>query len=190
METVRLEFESLVIHRPKERWNIYFVLATEHPTEEDKMVLTVMPEPFIRLRPAAGNRISFVAEGNGTDGLNVLERPMPDDRTLRVRVYLRHSNQPARTTGDVLGEIRDELGNDVIETVVGLFGGAMPWIVLTKAAFDLIITVLRNVKDKDMGFLSLDEHFTKEFLENGELDRSNTFSTGDATLTWSWSVGD
>lgn len=187
---VKLEFETLQIHRPKERWNIYFALATEHPTDSDKMLLTVVPEPFIKLSPAARNRIDFVPDGEGADGLNVLERPLPDDRTMRVRVYLRHSRNPARSTGKVLQEIRDELGDNVIDTVVGVFGGTTPWIVLTKAAFDLIITILRNVNDRDLGFLSLDEHFTREFHENGELDRSALFSTGDATLTWTWSLLD
>lgn len=188
MATVRLEFDSLVIHRPKQRWNLYFVLATEHPTDSDKMVLTVTPEPFIRLKPPAKNRVDFVPDGNGTDGLNMLEREIPEDHSIRVRVYLRHSHQPARNMGEVLGEIKEELGDKVIDTVLGLFGATQPWLILTKATFDLIVTILRNVKDRDMGFLSLDEHFTREFQENGEQDRSATTSTGEATLTWTWSL--
>ncbi len=188
MTRIRLEFESLSILRDKLRWNIYFVLATEHPTDPDKMVLTVMPEPFIKMGPNSKNRIDFVPQGINTDGMIVLEREMPADGTIRVRTYLRHSRQSTRNAGEVLHDINKEFGDSVIETVLGLFGGTTPWIVLSKAAFAIVITILRKVNDRDLGFLSLDENFTDEFLENGELDRSAKFSTGDAELVWTWAV--
>ncbi len=51
MTKVRLEFEELTIHRPKKRWNMYFIIVAQHPTDEDKMILTTTPEPYIRIKP-------------------------------------------------------------------------------------------------------------------------------------------
>ena len=47
MTRVRLEIDEVQIHRPKKRWKLYFVIVAEHPTEEDKMIVTTLPQdPF------------------------------------------------------------------------------------------------------------------------------------------------
>ncbi len=190
MTKIKLEFEKLSIHRPKERWKLYFVIVAEHPTEEDKVVITTLPEnDIIRFKPFQGNVVHFEPKGDAADGLFVIERDMPADRRISVRVYLRHSRKNVRTTGEVLSEIKEELGSDAFGTVTNVLGitGA-PWLVVSKYAVGTIGKVLRKIKDRDFGFVSMDEEFGDEFENQTELDRENTFSTGEASIVWSWSA--
>jgi hypothetical protein len=188
MATVRLEFESLTMDRPKKRWNLYFVLLTEHPTDEDKMVMRVFPEQPISLLPAAQNEIDFSPEGQHTNGLIVLERTLPTDKTLRAQVFLRHSRDDAREIGEVIASIQAELGDNVLGAISDIFNVAGPWMVIAKTAFGIVGDILRKVQDRDFGFLSLDQHFTEEFMDNVEYDRKHPFSTHHASLVWTWSV--
>lgn len=194
MSIVRLEFEELEILRRKKRWNIYFIIVTEHPEEPDKMVISTMPtgENTIRIKPSANNIVSFDSDVDDPDsnGLFVLERKMPEDRSLRVRVYLRHSRKPLRNLGDIIKDVQSGFGGQAMDIVTNLFGTTAPWLVVAKQAFPLLGSILSNIKDKDFGFLSMDEHFGQEFESQTELDDTNKFSTGEAEMTWSWSIND
>jgi hypothetical protein len=188
METVKLELEKLQILRPKERWRLYFVLVTEHPAEKDKMVITSFPDPYIRLKPSQNNVINFEPIGSGADGLTVMERELPADRMITTRLYLRQSHQPTRNIGKILQDIKGELGGDAMNIVSNILGTTSPWLVIAKEAIPLIGGILRNIKDRDFGFVNLDEEFGSEFSNQGEIDRENTFSTGEAKICWSWSL--
>jgi len=190
MTKIKLEFEKLSIKRPKERWKLYFVIVAEHPSDNDKMVVTTLPQSdIIRLKPSQGNVINFEPEGDNTEGLFVIEREMPADRRMSLRVYLRHSRKSVRNTGELLSEIQEELGSDafgVVTDVLGIAGA--PWLVVSKYAMGAIGKALRKIKDRDFGFVSMDEEFGDEFENQTELDRTNTFSTGEASIVWSWSA--
>lgn len=189
MELVKLELEKLQILRPKERWKLYFVLVTEHPSEKDKMVITSFPDPYIRVKPSEKNIINFEPVGSpGADGLIVMERDMPANRMLSTRLYLRHSRQSTRDLGQILQDIKGELGGDAMNIVSNILGTTSPWLVIAKEAVPLVGGILRKIKDKDFGFVSLDEEFGDEFSNQGEIDRENTFSSGEAKICWSWSV--
>ncbi|MCG8582311.1 MAG: hypothetical protein MI866_20475 [Bacteroidales bacterium] len=190
MPKIKLEFEKLTIHRPKERWKLYFIIVAEHPTEPDKMLMTTLPQSdIIRLKPSQGNIINFEPKGDNTDGLFVIERDMPVDRRISVRVYLRHTRKSARDTGELLSDIQKELGSDATGIVTDALGvSGAPWLVVSKYGIGAIGKVLRKVKDKDFGFVSMDEEFGDEFENQTELDRENTFSTGEASIVWSWSA--
>lgn len=190
MGIVRLEFEELTIHRPKKRWKLYFVIVAQHPIDPEKMVITSVPEPFIRIKPAMNNLVTFEPEGAGTDGFFILKREMPDDRRLNVHVYLRHTRQSTRNLGSFLQNMESELGGDAFEIVTDILGTTNPWLVIAKKALPLIGGALKKIKDRDMGFVSMFEEFGPEFENEIELDRSNKFSTGDASIVWSWSVVD
>ena len=188
MTKVKLELEKLQILRPKERWRLYFVMVTEHPIEKDKMVLTTFPDPYIQLKPSEENVINFEPIGKGTDGYIIMERDLPVDRSITTRLYLRHSHQTIRDLGAILQDIKGKLGGDALNIVSGILGTTSPWLVVAKEAVPLIGGILKNIKDRDFGFLSLDEVFDDEFSNQGELDRENKFSTGQASLCWSWSI--
>ena len=146
MNTARLELISFEILRPKERWNIYFILATEHPEDKNKFILTVVPDTgIIPLRNLADNNFSFKPKGEGADGFCV------------------------------------------IENLTNIVSKSPQWILIDKG-FDFIQNILKNTKDRNLGFVSLDDDFGKEFDKNPYQERSNTLSTGNAKITWAWSI--
>ena len=56
---IRLEINQLTIDRPKKRWQIYFVVVAEHPSDPDKMVVTTIPTDPIKVTPNQENNIHF-----------------------------------------------------------------------------------------------------------------------------------
>lgn len=193
VSNVTLEFEELEILKKKKRWNLYFVVVVDHPTEADKVLITRIPsgENVISLKPEADNKYSFVPEsstGDGADGLFVLEKPMPEGRRISVDVYLRHSRKGLRNVGNVLQDIKTELGTDAFDIVNGLLKTTNPWLVAAKSAVPLLGGILSKIKDRDLGFVNMGESFGTEFETQTEQDRTNRFSTGEAEITWTWSI--
>lgn len=189
MTAITLEFSKLQVLKDKERWRLYFILVTEHPDDNDKMVVTTFPDPYIRLKPNQDNLISFEPEGNGdTDGLFVIERAMPSDRRIKVEVYLRHSRKHIRNLGESLKDLKTTLGGDAFEIVDELLGTSVPWLVVAKKALPLIGTAISKIADKDMGFVNMSEAFDNDTAANPILERSNTFSTGEAKIWWEWDI--
>ena len=189
METITLEFSKLQILKKRERWRLYFILVTEHPEDNDKMIISTFPEPYVRLKPNKDNIISFEPEGGpGADGMFVIERQLPEDNRTKVRVYLRQSRKKVRNLGDALKDLKTTLGGDAFEIVTDIVGSDLPWLVVAKKAFPMIGTVLSSIKDRDMGFVTMDESFDDEFIPGIKVERHNEFSTGEANIWWKWSV--
>lgn len=189
MKTITLEFSRLQILKERERWRVYFILVTEHPGDNDKMVISTFPDPYIRLKPNQDNLINFEPEGStGTDGLFIIERNMPEDQRIKTHVYLRQSRKKIRSLGESLQDLKTTLGGDAFEIIDELLGTTVPWLVFAKKALPLIGKVLSQIQDKDMGFVSMDEYFGQEPEQNSALERSNTFSTGEAKIWWKWKV--
>jgi hypothetical protein len=84
--------------------------------------------------------------------------------------------------------MESELGGDAFGIVSDILGTTNPWLVIAKKAVPMIGSVLKKIKDRDMGFVSMFEEFGPEFEDQVELDRSNKFSTGNASIVWSWSI--
>ncbi len=190
MAQIRLEFEELTIQRPKKRWNFYFIIVAQHPDDDDKMIITTTPEPYIRVKPRSENIIDFEPEGVGVDGFLILKREMPADRKMNVRVYLRHSRKNTRSAGEFLMDMKGKLGGDAFDIVSDIVGTTNPWLIIAKKAIPMIGSIIAKIPDRDFGMLSVYEEFGPEFEDQIELDRENTFSTGDAKLVWSWSIAD
>jgi len=191
MKTIVLEFSKLQILKGKERWKLYFILVTEHPEDNDKMVISTFPDPFIRLKPNQDNLISFEPEGSpGADGMLIIERKMPEDKRIKAHVYLRQNRKDIRDLGESLNDMKAALGGDAFEIVDDLLGASVPWLVVAKKAIPMIGQILGKTKDRDMGFVSMDESFKSEFDQNGVVERANTFSTGEAKIWWKWSISE
>jgi hypothetical protein len=188
---IRLELEHLTINRPKRRWNIYFVVATDHPEDENKYAVSVLPQPIIPVRRPAENMIDFVPEGDGTDGMEILERNMPDDRSIEVHCWTMHSRRAVREAGHILGEISKSLDTQMEQLPPRVLGVANPWVAIARGpigGLGAIGTALRRVRDRNMGFVNVGEQFGPEFEDETELDRIGELSTGFGHLVWNWHV--
>ena len=183
---VRLEINQLNIDRPKRRWKIYFVIVAEHPTEADKMVLTTVPSDPIKVTPNQHNEIHFDDNGPGSEGLLLLRRNMPEAKELNVHCYVRHSRSSVRTAGNVLSDIKNQIGEEATGTLNDILGTDNPWLVVPKTALPLIGKVLAKIQDRDMGFVSMFERFGEEFFEDGEIDRKKTGAY--CSLVYSWAI--
>jgi hypothetical protein len=184
--TVTLELNSLFIDRPKERWKIYFVIIAEHPTDNDKMVLSVVPNDPMPVRPGQNNKIDFGGDKPGEEGLLLLRRKMPESRDLNVHCYVRHSRSDVRDIGAILSDIEKGIGKDAIGLLSNILGTTNPWLAITKKALPIVGKVLSKIKDREMGFISMYERFGPEFEEQEEIDIQRT--GGFSTVVYSWSI--
>ncbi|KAA5538685.1 hypothetical protein [Adhaeribacter rhizoryzae] len=188
MTRIRLEIDKVTIHRPKERWKLYFVIIAEHPTDRNKMILTTLPQEPFRLSARHNNSFSFDTDQIGSEGLFVLSREIPEEGELNVHIYLRHTRKSTRNLGEILQEVESGIGGDAFGIIEGIVGTAtVPWLVIAKKAVPLVGKILSKIPDRDFGFLSAFERFGNEFEEQGEIDREKSF-TGDASLVYSWSI--
>ncbi|MEQ9300911.1 MAG: hypothetical protein RIF33_20220 [Cyclobacteriaceae bacterium] len=49
-------------------------------------------------------------------------------------------------------------------------------------------SALSKIKDRQLGFVNMDEHFNGDGEEDEELERKNRLSTGFGEVGWSWVV--
>lgn len=190
MTKVRLEIDEVQIYRPKKRWKLYFIIMAEHPTEEDKMILSTVPQEPFKLSKRHDNSFQFDTDEIGSEGLYILSRELPQDRELNVHIYLRHTRNSLRKLGEILKDVENGIGGDAFGIVTDIVGTTtVPWLVIAKKAVPMIGKILSEIPDRDFGFLSAFERFGPEFEQQYEIDRMKDFS-GDASLVYSWSVDD
>ncbi len=188
MTRVRLELNKIEIHRPKERWRLYFVIIADHPGHKDQVVVAVIPEDAILVVPEQKNLVSFEPLGKGADGLFLLSRELPPIRELNVHFYVMHSRRSKRDIAKVLEDIKSGVGGSAIGLVTNILGTSSPWLSISKVAVSLIGQILERIPDRNLGFVSMFERFGPEFENEIEIDRENR--GGHVTVVHSWSVED
>lgn len=186
MTRIRLELDHLQVHRPKKRWRLYFVIAADHPTEADKMVVTVMPQNTVPVFPDQNNHVVFQDSSPGANGLFVLSRPMPSSREMNVHVHVMHSRRTVNEIGKVLTDIETGIGKGAMGLLTGILGAANPWLAITRQALPIVGQIMEKIPDRYMGFLTTFERFDKEFETDTEIDREAR--GGHITIVYSWSV--
>lgn len=188
MSKVRLEIDGIRIYRPKKSWKLYFVIIADHPTEADKMMVTTIPQEPFKLSKRHNNEYFFDTDQSGSEGLYILSREMPKDRELNVHIYLRHTRKSQRDLGEILKDIETGIAGDAFGIVTDIVGAAtVPWLIISKKAVSLVGKILKDIPDRDFGFMSAFERFGPEFEAQTEIDREKDF-TGDASLIYSWSL--
>lgn len=188
MTKVRLEIDEVTIYRPKKRWQLYFVIMTEHPEDKNKMIIGTFPQQPIKLSERHNNSFMFDTNDEGSEGLFIMSRELPAERELNVHIYLRHTREGIRSLGSILKNIETGLGSEALGLVENIVGNtSAPWLVITKKAIPLVGKILEKIPDRDFGFLSAFERFGPEFETQTDIDRKKEFS-GDASLIYSWSV--
>lgn len=188
MTKVRLEIDEVHIKRRRKRWVLYFVIMAEHPDDPEKMIITTLPQYPFKLSSTHENSYHFDTTEEGSEGLFVLSRELPEDREINVHVYLRHTRSKTRNLGEILNDLKSGIGGDAMDIVTNIAGTAtVPWLIIAKKAVPMVGKILMQIKDKDFGFLSCFERFGPEFENEYEIDREKDF-TGDASLVYSWSI--
>lgn len=186
MTHVRLELNRLQIHRPKERWQLYFVLVADHPTAHDQLAVTVIPSDPILVVPGQKNIIHFEPGGPGTEGLLLISRDLPASRELNVHFYVLHSRRSHREIGQVLQRIGEAAGSSTLGGEMELLGISSPWLRIARNALPVVGKTLTSLPDRNLGFISMYERFGPEFEQESELDRE--VRGGHVTGVYSWSV--
>jgi hypothetical protein len=187
MEKIHLEIDQIVIHRHRLMWKLYFIVMIEHPTDADKMVISVMPEYPILVAPEQDNTVMFrEANENGGDGLFVLSREMPANKELNVHIYVRHSRRRLHNIATILSDIETGIGGQGFGLLTNILGTTNPWLAIAKSAIPLVGQILGTIPDRDMGFVTMFERFGSEFDNQAKLARERT--GGHVTITSSWSV--
>ncbi len=186
---VRLEIDQIQILRKKKRWKLYFLVVADHPTEDGKKVIGVVPSRPMKVDAKDNNLLIFDTSEPGAEGLYILSRELPKDREVNVHIYLFHSRRSLNKFGEILGDIEKGLGNEALGIAKTLIGAAgVPWLEVAAKAIKLIGKVITEIPDRDMGFVSAFERFGPEFEITGEIDREKEFSSRDASIVYSWSV--
>lgn len=185
MKTIRLELESFKILKKRERWQIYFIVYTSYPDNPDKTIVKFVPGGYnIRLKPAADNQYFFKPTGTGTDGLRIFQSTLSEENYVDVRLVMMQSRKNLRTLVAKMNELKKALDiKDVIPVRLSHF----QWYLIDKG-FDMIAGLIQNIKDRNMGFVSMDEEFEEEFEVNPNQKRTNRLSTGEAEITWIWEL--
>ncbi len=188
MIRVRLELNKVQIHRPKERWQLYFVVVADHPTEKDQVAITMHPLKPILVAPEQHNQVYFEPTGKGSEGLLLLTRNMPSTRELNVHLHVMHSRRSGREIGQVLDHIAEAAGSGILGKEAELLGVASPWLRIARAGVPLIGQALASLPDRNLGFISMFERFGSEFEQETEIDRE--VRGGHVTAVYCWSVAD
>ena len=182
MNQIRLELNSIEILKNREHWNLYFIIATEHPDDPAKTVLLIKPEDnFIPFRHKTDHLYSFKPEGANTEGMFLLERPAPADGSLEVLFILMHSRTSARKFAKKLEIVREALGSDggTLEAVIGF---SQPELLVINKAIGVVGKLLSEVSDRNLGVVSMSE----EFEDISKQDRAQKLSSGNAKICWTW----
>jgi len=189
MDKIRLELNYIDLERNKKRWSLYFVLATENPEKPEEIVIATLPTTdFIKVRKPADNLVQFEPQGEDTEGLFALERSMPDDFSVKARLWVMHSRKIQRGIGEKLGKISEFLGGSEGSEVLASLGAVNPWVSIGVKGIGVIGSALSKIKDRQLGFVNLDEHFNPDGEEDEEMERTNRLSTGFGEIGWSWVV--
>jgi hypothetical protein len=186
MTRVRLEIDHIVIHRPKKRWKLYFVVVAEHPTNVDQMVVAVLPQNPVLVVPGQNNQVVFEDDSVGANGLFILSRKMPKNRELNVHVYTMHSRRSLNEIGKILKDIESGIGGSALGIVTDILGTSNPWLTIARKALPLIGQVMEKIPDRNMGFITMFERFDAEFEKQVEVDREAR--GGHISIVYSWAV--
>ena len=146
----------------------------------------------IQLRKGSNNEIHFQPEGDKDgSGLIMLQRAMPADYSVQMRLWLMQTRNLTRSLGTILTDISNMLPGGSADTSGASLGGSSKWLYPEKIAnqgIGGIGSALSKISDKNMGFVNMDEHFDADIIKDGERDYHNTLSTGFAEIGWTWKV--
>lgn len=185
MTRVRLELNQLRIHRPKERWRLYFVVAADDPGVAGGILVSVIPPTPVHVVPDQHNLVNFEPTGEGTEGLLLLSCELPAKREMNVHFYAMHSRRGPRAIGEILQQINLNTGKEALDVVTAL-GTTSPWLRIAREGLPVVGKTLVSIPDRQLGFINMYERFGPEFEQQVEQDRESR--GGHITAVYTWSV--
>ncbi|MCY1720433.1 hypothetical protein OU798_08785 [Prolixibacteraceae bacterium Z1-6] len=188
MAKVRLELESIEILAKRSKWNLYFICYTNHPEDPSKSLMRLLPKTgTIQLTKKSDNPYSFKPKGEGSDGLKVYQNELNQDKEVVIRLCMMQSRKRLRNTAEVLADVKEQLTIKGLKDILTL--SRLQWFVVD-AGIDVLTKSLSKIKDRELGFISMDEEFGEEFKKNPNQKRTKKISSGKAKLTWIWDLKD
>lgn len=187
MSTIKLTLDKIQILDKKERWNLYMVMVTDHPTDSSQKLIRTIPDgDYIDFSKKTDNSYSFTPTGGAPgDGLEMIGMSAPDTGSLDVQVFLKNHGG-LKKVFDVLEQIKTDLGGENLKDVPGIIGKAASasWVAVAGKSIDVISKVLDDIPDRSLGMLDMGTDLSK--LTSTAESFSNKTSKGDAELTWAW----
>ena len=188
MSNVRLTLDKIAVLDKKEKWNLYMVMVTGHPTDANKQLIRTVPNgDYIDFSKKTDNVYSFQPQGGSPgDGLELIN--MQATGNLDVQIFLKH-HSGIKKAFDVMEKIKTDLKGENLKGAPGLIGKAASatWVEVAGESIDIISKVLDDVPDRSLGMLDMGADLSK--LSGTPKVFSNKTSKGDAELTWSWASG-
>jgi hypothetical protein len=179
MNAVRLYINSLEIHRQKKQWSLYFVTVMTDRSMPGKLLVSVLPENQLHIKPDQDNKISFDASGMG---LFIAKTTVPDPRHLIFQLHIMHTLRPPSDTNRLLGDIKRAAGNSAC-AIFNVFETIVPWLVLDQSDSMQINHQLRKNQDRSLAIFDLSTHMVQHSGNTTEEDHQRR--EGDVTLVYS-----
>lgn len=76
------------------------------------MIMSTIPAESFRWSKRHDNSYQFDTDDEGSDGLFVLSRELPEEQELNVHIYLRHTRSATRDLGEILQNVKIGIGGD------------------------------------------------------------------------------
>lgn len=167
---VRLEIDHIRVLRKKQRWLLYFLVVFDNPADPTQKVVKILPEYPVQLKNPANNLL----ETDFTFDFEI----QPYD-TVNFHLYVRHCGGLFRKVTNVLSKIADKIGSAADATNV---------LAIPAEVANQLSEILREIPDRDMGWVNLTRDFTPDFVNVSEKDYDKPTSTGEIEVVYSWQM--
>lgn len=190
MNNATLTLDKIQILKKRKNWNLYLILAINHPTDASKKLVRIIPDGhFIDLRKLTNDSYSFVPQGGEPgDGLELICMPLQTGEVIDAQMYIKN-HEGIKKWISVLRQIKEDLkGESLTSSGIGnkLTSGA--WMAVGGQVLESIGKVMNDIPDRDMGMLSMGIDTNQISKSEEKYTFSNKSTTGEIELTWSWSL--
>lgn len=187
----RLEFSRFrVVGKGRRNWDVYFLLTLRDAEDNAKALVTTVPyEGTINLDRGDRNYHNF-GTARSTDGVTVLEMPVPQDGLISIDCRAMHSRDQLRDSGSLLSGIADALQQKgLVANIVETIGSPVSLVVsgaVLKAA-DIAGAIMENSRDKQLEHIFIEQDFSNVSPYKRKITGFNLTGEG-VKLHWTWRI--
>ncbi|MGA0560165.1 hypothetical protein ACO2Q8_26115 [Larkinella sp. VNQ87] len=187
--TLELKLDSIDLTLPNRERSLYFILSATTPDNPDHLMVTVLPDSgFLKLGKHQSS-YHFAPAGDEDGGLFLLSTALPASNTVLARLWVMESMAAVKEIGQILsgitGFVQNQVtGSKLFQTIGGLNPVVLSGVQTVSNGLGQIGTALSKLGDRQLGFVSMDQHFTDSTPPT--LTCQQTMMSGNGSLTWSW----